>query len=248
MWRAVFHSALTDCRWLSVPITTPLLFRYLPGESDDNRAQRQASTASRILFADACTTINGLGTFIPDVGWAHASVPSLTEHYDSKGRLTPVDINVLEFIASLLSIVHLLRYLYLAGQPSHAVHVHVWTDNTSCKSWMSTYCASHPLHCFLLQVYGLAQTHYGLIVTSGYLKGVLNCQADAASRSFQCPDGARLEEQLRGLPYQFPACPTLLTIINHVATSSLPPISGLTQMAITALGAITTYDTASYSV
>jgi hypothetical protein len=241
MWRAAFHSALSDCRWLSVPITTPLLFRYLPRESDNDRAIRQASLAAYVVFADACTTIHGLGTYIPCVGWAHCSIPSLTHYYNNNAELTAVDINVLEFTASLLALIHLLRYLHLSALPSHAIHAHVWTDNTSCKSWMTTYCVSHPLHCFLLQVYSLIQTHFGLIATSGYLKGALNCHADAASRQFDCTDGRRLEAELNQLPHQFPACSPLLALISLVAMSPSLPTCALTQLSVTALAKIISY-------
>jgi hypothetical protein len=97
-------------------------------------------------------------------------------------------------------------------------------------------------------VYGLAQTHYGLIVTGGYLKGELNCLADAASRNFQCPNGHLLETQLRQLPHQFPVCQTLLKLIDHVAISPSLPISALTRLSLTALGAITSYVSASCTI
>lgn len=249
LWRAVWVHAIADATWLSIPIHIPLLLRRLPGESDTDRASRQSSAASYTIFADACTTINGLGTYIPTIGWAQAFVPSLTTYFRHDDVSQPININALEFLAALLSITHLLYYLRACAIPTLRMHIHVYTDNSNCKSWMTTYCTSHPLHCFLLQVFSLLQTSLGLIVTVGHVKGSLNIWADAASRNFICPEGPSLQAHLSHLPHRFPTSLQFLQRVKLVAETPSLPTSDLVQHALTAVAELISWlsapDTAS---
>ena len=66
-----------------------------------------------------------------------------------------VDINILEFIAvifGLCAAILVLESTSLHTSDKHT-HVHVWTDNRSCQSWMLKHRSDHPLHAFLLQLY-----------------------------------------------------------------------------------------------
>ena len=216
MWRATFYCALKDARWLSVPSSRPLLFRRLPLEDTEARASRQASQAHYVVFGDACTTNNGIGVYIPQRTWLMTAIPQLTAYYDVSGTLVPADINLLEFIAAIMAVACLLRDLTLCDVPISAKHIHVWTDNSSCKAWMTKYCSSHPLHCFLLQVFGLLQTSYNIVVTTGHIKGSLNIYADAPSRAFNCPNGLLLRQFLETLP-RSPVCQPLLATVLRVA-------------------------------
>ena len=161
MWRATFHSAISDAHWLSIPVTQPLLFRYLDGESDTDRSLRQSTAVKFQLYADVCTSNNhGLGGYLPSIGWFSTNAVALST-YIVHGDTVDVDINVLEFIAAILTLTVFIQYCILNKLSMHHMHVQLWTDNTSCKSWLTTHRSEHPLHCFLLQAFGLLQTSLG---------------------------------------------------------------------------------------
>ena len=241
MWRIFLYYCINDTRLLSVPVHIPLLFRLLPSEIDptdfhhSKRCIRQSSLATYILYGDACLSHdNGLGVYIPDIGWGSYQLPTFTHYYDQHGDLSVIDINVLEFLASILSLVCLLTYLHSMNISTAHLHVHIFTDNTSCKSWMTKHKSTHPLHAFLLQIYSLLQFHYGLILTTGYLQGALNIFADGASRQFQVPEGLRIRAFLNQL-VQFQTCLPLLEAVKRVSTSPLKHTSALTLDAVTTL-------------
>jgi hypothetical protein len=130
---------------------------------------------------------------------------------------------VLEFIASLLAICSLLPTVeerHMTASLTHT-HVHLWTDNTACMSWMLTNRVAHPLHLFLCQVVTLIRLHFNLTLTVGHIPGSRNVFADAASRQFDQPerDGPLLEALalLPRLPF-----PTVLTdaIVRHARLES----------------------------
>jgi hypothetical protein len=201
MWRVLLVLAMGDSRWITIPVTIPIIFCRGPSESLENLANRQAAHATHILYGDACTVdsstgtrINGLGTYIPSMGW------SQTKFIDDTIMDQSLDINVLEFIASIMAVIQLFNHLVSNGLPTHNVHCHVWSDNTSCLSWMRTNRASHPLHLFLLQIFSLIQIRSGMVITMGHVPGVLNIYADAASRYFRCTNGQAIREHLHSLP------------------------------------------------
>ena len=237
MWRATLHCAIIDARWLSVPMSQPILFRRLHNESDEHRATRQSLAASHNLYADACTSNGGgLGAYLPSIGWISTSIPSLTT-YTVNNKTVPVDINVLEFIAAVLTLISFTQHCQRNSIPTHQLHIHIWTDNTSCKSWIASHRSDHPLHCFLLQIFGLVQTHFGLIVTVGHIKGENNIYADAVSRSFNCKDSHNIKAFLQKLP-QFQASQHFISTVLSVASLPSLPTSVLTARVLTALGQI----------
>jgi hypothetical protein len=238
MWRAVLHHTLSDARWLTVPTSQPLLFRRLCGEGDEARALRQSAAADYKLFADACTSHGqGIGCYLPSIGWLSSNLPTLLVHF-SKGQPRAVDINVLEFIASILALISFTQYCNTNLVPMHNVHVHIWTDNTSCKSWLTTHRADHPLHSFLLQIFGLLQTRYGLIVTVGHIKGQNNIYADAISRNFDCPNAEQSRLHVMTLP-QFQASQVFISSVLSVARLPSEDTFALTVRALTVLEQLT---------
>ena len=142
-------------------------------------------------------------------------------NYNSADILVTTDINVLEFIASILTILCLIVHLISSNINTIDLHIHVYTDNTSAKSWLIKNITTHPLHAYLVQVLTHIQASYGLVITYGHIPGNHNTFADAASRHFQCPNGLHINKKLQ-LLHQFPVCPMLLSsIINVGNTPSL---------------------------
>ena len=169
---------------------------------------------------------------MPLIGWFSTSLPSLTHYINKHNVLVPTDINVLEFIASILAIVSILVHVTASTPTSSYIHVHVYTDNTSAQSWLAKNISTHPLHAFLLQVLAHTQSYFGLILTFGYIPGQINIYADAASRHFKCPNGTSIFNELQTL-HQFPVCTPLLTSIVNVATMPWSTISVLALNAHT---------------
>lgn len=239
LWRTALKFAFTDPRWLCIPISTPLLLRHLPAEDDSMRALRQSTVADVVAYADACTTFHGLGVVIPDVGWLSTDVATISTYVDVDGTSKPLDINVLEFIAAILAaasaILHLLSHTTTTAPAFR--HVHIWTDNTSCKSWLTRYRANHPLHSFLLQVFSHLQIRSSSLVTIGHIAGSVNVLADAASRKFHCPNGPIIRLQLEQLR-QLPVSPTFLQEIALVATSPSLTASKVALLALTSVDSI----------
>ena len=112
----------------------------------------------------------------------------------------PVDINILEFIASYWSLLILLQRLPITQGWASArpYHIHLLSDNTSNLSWMRRHSNSSPLILFLLQELSRRQWESHVLVTFGFIKGEDNIHADAESRNFNCPNGEviRIQHQL----------------------------------------------------
>ena len=196
LWRVVLHLSFNDTRWMNIPIHIPLLHRYLKGEDDVTRAHRQASLARIVLYADACTDHNhGLGYYIPLCGWNSLDIPTLCQYYANDDLLHDVDINILEFIAVIIALCAAIRMLHVdpTYDKTSYTHIHVWTDNQSCKSWMLKHKANQPLHSFLLQLFVLLQIQNRIVVTVGHYLGSINVYADAASRKFCVPQGEQYQ-------------------------------------------------------
>jgi len=243
MWRIVLQLGYHDRGWLVVPITVPLLFRRRHSECDVVRAHRQEACADIVIHADACTEHeNGMGFYVAGLGWNSFSMPQLSQHTGVDGNLKDVDINILEFIAALVAVTAVIPHLLRAHADRTAtkpLHIHVWTDNTSCMSWMLLHRSVHPLHAFLVQVFALTKVLFGIVVTVGHIPGVLNVYADAASRRFQLSNGqgpalrAFLEPQCRlCLPR------LLMTDIVGIATRPSTNTSTQTLSALTALDGV----------
>ena len=238
IWRIFLFNCFFDSRHLSVSMSTPIIFRYLPSEKIANdafhseRCLRHAHCAAYVIHGDACTTgglnLNGLGGYIANIGWYSTHIEQLTHYYNENNILVPIDINVLEFLASILTILCLLLHLRTCDLNTIDLHIHVYTDNTSAKSWLTRHISTHPLHAFLLQVLTHVQVHFGIILTYGYLQGSLNIYADATSRHFNVSNGDTLRTYLSRYT-QFPICISYLTQIVSVATS---PSLTISQVAV----------------
>jgi hypothetical protein len=240
LWRIILRLSFNDTRWMNIPINLPLLHRYHKGEDDITRSHRHASLAHLVLYADACTDHgHGLGYYIPLCGWNSLDIPTLNQYYTSDGLLHDVDINILEFIAVLFALCAAIRFMHHAhmyDNTSHT-HVHVWTDNRSCQSWMIKHRSNHPLHSFLLQLYVLLQVQHRITVTVGHYPGSINVYADAASRKFCVPHGEQYRQELMLLPL-LPYPSHLIQDIVEIATKPSANTSSLALSALTSLDGV----------
>ena len=225
---------------MNIPIHLPLLHRYLKGEDNITRSHRHSSVARFVIFADACTDHDhGLGYYIPLCGWDSLDIPTLTQYYTSDGLLHNVDINILEFIAVIVGLCAAIRMLHhdITFDMNSHTHIHVWTDNTSCQSWMLCYWSNHPLHSFLIQMFVLLQVQFRIVVTVGHYPGSINVYADAASRKFCVPHGEQYQRELSLLPLlPYPHC--LIQDIVAIATKRLVNTSSLARDALISLGGV----------
>ena len=218
MWRAALQVSLLDTRWLTVPVSHCVLHRRLPNEAldplDHIRAARQAAAADYIIWGDACLSVHGLGGYSPNIAWFSLSFPELEFYMGPADTFIHTDINVFEFIAALLSVTMAIHYLSHNRYTSTRAHIHVWTDNTSCRSWIQTHRSDHPLHSFLLQMFSLLQIKYAVTVTSGHTYGESNLHADCNSRLFQCPNADIVIAEQRHLPQYHPSRQLLSAILR----------------------------------
>ena len=240
MWRIILQLSFHNIAWMNIPIHIPLLHRYLKGEDDITRSHRHASLAHIVLFADACTDHgHGLGYYIPLRGWNSLDIPTLSQYYANDGLLHDVDINILEFIAVIIALCAAIRMLYhdpMRDDTLHA-HIHVWTDNRSCQSWMSRHRSDHPLHSFLLQLYVLLQVQHRITVTVGHYPGSINVYADAASRKFCVPHGEQYRQELSLLPL-LPYPSHLIPDIVAIASKPSASTSSLAHAALISLDGV----------
>ena len=138
----------------------------------------------------------------------------ITTFVNNIGSVTPLDINVIEFTAAVILTAALLSHIRANGMA--CTHIHIWTDNTACRSWMAKHRAAHPLHLFLLQVFSHLQLITGILVTIGHLPGKVNIYADATSRSFLVPNGPAIRAFLAPLK-QVSCAPALLSTMTTVS-------------------------------
>jgi hypothetical protein len=224
MWRAALRLSLRDTRWLTIPVRLTVLHRRLPLERldplDHLRAARQASSADLVVFGDACLSHFGLGGYSPSAGWFSLALPELQSYRDCHGLPTPTDINVYEFIAALLAVTMTISHLLSLPHPPSSPHIHVWTDNVACRSWIQNHRSDHPLHSFLLQLYSLIQIKYSVVVTTGHVRGINNPHADCNSRLFHCPQAESVRRDQRDLPQYHPSPALLRSMIEISQTPS----------------------------
>jgi hypothetical protein len=240
-WRAVFLLSIKNNRWLQVPMDTIGRLCYtrvdllIPdyASREHNRSLRHSLSASLIGFGDACTTNNGIGVYIPNSLWCGLMFTELTSVSLTSGERRPVDINVLEFIASLITAIALIQILDSLPNTTPR-HIHIWSDNTSCLSWMKRHKADHPNHSFLLYCYSFLQVSHNLLITQGHIPGHLNIYADAPSRNFNCPDGEIIRLFLNHLPHWTPPARFMNGIIQAFNMPS-PTTSLMLAAALTAL-------------
>ena len=240
-WRAVFILSITNNRWLQVPMDTVGRLCYtrvdllIPDYAarEHNRSLRQSLSASLIGFGDACTTYNGIGVYVPNTLWCGLMFTELTSISLTSGERRPIDINVLEFIASLVTAIALIQILDTLPNTTPR-HIHIWSDNTSCLSWMKRHKADHPNHSFLLYCFSFLQVSHNLLITQGHILGHLNIYADAPSRNFNCPEGERIRLFLNHLPHWTPPTGFMNGIIQAFNMPS-PTTSLMLAAALTAL-------------
>jgi hypothetical protein len=237
MWRIGLDNALRDTTTTRAPISWPLLLRRLPEESTADRSLRQSLAATVIGYADACTTGAGIGVYIPTVGWLRDSLPDIVRYIQHDESIVDTDINVLEFAAAVVCASALISSHTATGLTTVGAHFHIMTDNTSCLSWMTKYCAVHPLHSFLLQVFSHLQTKHGCLITIGHLPGSLNIYADAASRNFACARGDDIRNELLPLP-QLTLSSSFIDEMTRISQLSASGSWEIAQSALQAINSI----------
>ena len=105
MWRVILQLGFNNRSWLVLPIRIPLLLRYQPGEDAVQRMHRQAALADDVVFVDACTQHgNGMGFYIPGVGWNSFNAPDLLQYVGYDGNVADTDVNLLEFVAAIMAL------------------------------------------------------------------------------------------------------------------------------------------------
>lgn len=224
-WRSALLAALQYPSLLCVPISVPLLLRRLPGEDRVMRAARHAGDAVCVGYADACTDGHGLGGYIPARGWFSTAAPEIRTYWRADGALSAVDINPLEFLAVLL-LAEIMVQLHPpppGTAPPHR-HFHIWCDNSSTVAWATNSSAAHPLHLFITQALVRLQATTNSTFTFGSIAGALNIHADAASRNFDCPNGAALRAFLAPLP-RLSSSAALLSGATAASQTMSPPTS-----------------------
>jgi hypothetical protein len=112
------------------------------------------------------------------------------------------DINQLEFCALMLAVfVWLRKRLWHTGTYNpHAARgqrLHVFTDNTSCAAWVKQNVARSTTNMLLMHILRDLQMTYGLFVSSSWIAGKVNVEADAVSRQWRCPDGPAIRHRIQ---------------------------------------------------
>ena len=154
----------------------------------------------------------------------------ITTFVNNTGSVTPLDINLIEFTAAVILTAVLLSHIRATDIVCN--HIHLWTDNTACRSWMTKHRAAHPLHLFLLQVFSHLQLITGILVTIGHLPGKVNIYADATSRSFLVPNGPEIRAFLAPLE-QVSCAPALLAAMATISALGFEHISETAPEALT---------------
>ena len=203
-----FRDTLRDCwsdtRCLCVPITTPPLTTRGADETNAELWHRQSAAAHEIIHVDACTDRTDSSPGEWGAGWVTTTrtQPSPTAYgtysihrlfSSTSGTAIPHSdtINVYEFLAALIALTEVSQRGRPAALGSAPWHIHIWTDNTSCLSWMTSHKSKHPLILHLLRTHSAIQVRENLLLTMGHIPGAKNTLADAASRGFQTPTGSQ---------------------------------------------------------
>jgi hypothetical protein len=195
MWRVLLIMSLNDSSWLTVPVYRLVLLRRVhPCEDALSVAFRHAASATAVAYSDGCIindgfAPNGLGGYqSPPHGFWFSSDIEALPFYSSLGHtLLPTDINLIEFIALIITLRCMIYSRVVSHGHCHNCHFHIWSDNTSCLAWIRRNRALQPLHYMLLQLFSLLQIRYGVLVTVAHIPGWANLYADAPSRNFHVP-------------------------------------------------------------
>jgi hypothetical protein len=188
MWRVILQLGFDDRSWMVVPIRVPLLLRYLPEEDAIHRMHHQAAQADDVLFVDACTEHgNGIG-FLPDSRDGTPSTPlSSSNMLAMDGKIADADINLLELSDGC----HLRYVQWLLCAWGQALRSRTHTDTftfglttrRACRVMTEQSSPSSPF-VFRRRWSPSSRSCY-VTVTMGHVPGVVNIDADAASRQFQ---------------------------------------------------------------
>lgn len=259
MWRIFLILSFDDYSWLMVPVYRPVLLRRTqPNETDLDKAFRHASAATAVAYSDGCITNsglapNGLGGYQPNPNgfWFSSSIAELPFYASLQHTLLPTDINLIEFIALLITLRCMIFTHMLAHGTCHNCHFHIWSDNTSCLAWVRRNRALQPLHYMLLQLFALLQVRYGLLVTVSHIPGWANVYADAPSRQFHVHNLPHIREVLSQVQ-ELTISPDFISGIVKLAThmSDVPSclvLGGLTLLELLT-GAISVAATTSKSM
>ena len=121
-----------------------------------------------------------------------------SQQYFVNEKAVEIDINIYEYMAVLLGMIIAVRALRILHGENGArlKRIHVFTDNSSCISWMRNRRSQSVTHAILMQLTTIIQLEYSFILTTSHIPGVQNTVADAISRRFEVPDGHLIREQL----------------------------------------------------
>ena len=189
MWRSVLSMMFNDASILKVPIEWPIA-EASNGFDDDGVG------ADIVVYTDAQKTHGGMGVYIPNNVWMAAEITS--HQYFVNEKSVEIDINIYEYIAVLLGMIVAIRALRIIHGDNGArlKRIHIFTDNSSCISWIRSRRSQSVTHAILMQLTTIIQLEYSFILTISHIPGVQNTVADAISRRFEVPDGHRIREQL----------------------------------------------------
>jgi hypothetical protein len=239
MWRSALSLSLSDARFLSLPVAIPALLMASTSETAAARAWRLSLAAQYVIHADACKSAvrQGLGFTVRRhdgsfVCWCSFNYTALQTFLDFRDVECGVSINLLEFAIAVFSVYTFVRDV-LPSQPRLDVtltQVFLWTDNSAALSWIAKRRARAPVHGFLLQVLSHALLSSRVILSAGHIPGAQNQWADAASRNFDCQDGAQLQADL----VPFPRIAVSSSLLNATVQMSKLRSSATSQIALCA--------------
>ena len=105
MWHVALQLGFHDRSWLVLPIRIRLLMRYHHNKDAIGRMHQQAASADVDVNVDACTQHgNGMGFYVPGMGWTHFYAPELLQFVGYDGNVAEADINLLEFVAAMIAL------------------------------------------------------------------------------------------------------------------------------------------------
>jgi hypothetical protein len=249
MWRILLLLSLDNCAWLTVPVYRPVLLRRTRlQESDLEKGFRHAAAATSVAYSDGCITNhgfapNGLGGYQahPHGFWFSANIADMPFYASHSHCLLPTDINLVEFVALVITLRCMIFTRIASHGHCHNCHFHIWSDNTSCLSWIRRHRALQPLHYILLQLFALLQMRYGVLVTVAHIPGWANIYADAPSRQFHVDNLDHIRSVLSLVP-ELTISSSFTTDIVKLGTAMLDApsqqvLGGLTLLE-SAIGAI----------
>ena len=185
-WRTALERLVSSARGMAVPM------RWLALEDDIPNVQAEA--ADTVAWADA-TGNGGIGVWFNTGHWLSVDIGRCK--YERAGVVQDLDVNVYEFIALIVAVHTILTTPSLTrGSTSPHKHIHIYTDNTSCVSWVRKLRGEAGFHTFLLRLLCDMQLKYGTLVTCAHVPGAVNTYADAASRNFQVPNSDELRRHM----------------------------------------------------